>query len=219
MENYYVYMHTCPNDKKYIGITQQDPKKRWKSGHGYARNKHFFSAILKYGWSNIKHEIVFKNLSKEEAEQIEISLIKKYQTNNRVYGYNVANGGEHHGKQSEETKMKISIANKGEKNGMYGKTSPNKGKKYNDELKQKLSLAHKGQAAWNKGIPSKKETIEKWKKANEYRMKRVKCVETGIIYNSVREAEKETGLYRSNIICCCKGKIKTCGKMHWEYVS
>lgn len=218
MDNYCVYMHVCPNDKKYIGITYQEPKKRWKSGHGYKKNNHFFNAISKYGWNNIKHIILFQNLSKEQAEEMEIKLIRDYKTNNRLFGYNVANGGEHRGKTSEETKRKISLANKGINNGMYGKISPNRGKKYSDEFKLKLSESHKGQIPWNKGIPSKKETILKWKESNKYRMKRVKCIETGVIYASVREAERETGLYRSNIICCCKGKTNTCGKMHWIYV-
>ena len=30
--NYYVYKHTFPNNKVYIGITQQEPQKRWKNG-------------------------------------------------------------------------------------------------------------------------------------------------------------------------------------------
>lgn len=218
MKNYYVYMHTCPNNKKYIGITQQEPKKRWKSGYGYKKNKHFFSAIVKYGWNNIKHDILFQNLNKEQAEKIEIKLISYYKTNDRLFGYNIANGGNHNGKQSEETKLKISLANKGVRNGMYGKTSPNRGNKYSNEFRQKLSEAHKGQIPWNKGIPSKKETIFKWKESNKKRMKKVKCIETGIIYNSICDAERQTGLYRSNIICCCKGKTNTCGKMHWQYV-
>ena len=35
MNKYKVYMHICPNGKKYIGITQQDVLKRWNYGNGY----------------------------------------------------------------------------------------------------------------------------------------------------------------------------------------
>ena len=48
--------------------------------------------------------------------------------------------------------------------------------------------------------------------------KKVICVETGIIYESTIEVERKTGLDQSSICRCCKGKQKTCGKFHWEYV-
>ena len=48
--------------------------------------------------------------------------------------------------------------------------------------------------------------------------KKVLCVETGVIYPSVRQAERETGLAQSGIWKCCTGKGKTCGGFHWEYV-
>lgn len=48
--------------------------------------------------------------------------------------------------------------------------------------------------------------------------KRVRCIETGIIYESMAQAERETGLSHGNIAKCCKGKLKTCGGYTWEYV-
>ena len=63
-----VYKHTCPNGKVYIGITCQKPEQRWRHGKGYKRNALFFRAINKYEWENIKHEILYENLTKEQAE-------------------------------------------------------------------------------------------------------------------------------------------------------
>ena len=63
MNKYKVYMHICPNDKKYIGITQQDVLKRWNYGNGYKGCVLFYKAIKKYGWKNIEHYIK-KNLVK-----------------------------------------------------------------------------------------------------------------------------------------------------------
>lgn len=45
---------------------------------------------------------------------------------------------------TEETKKKNSNAHKGEKNGMFGKSSPMKGKHMSEEAKKKLSESHKG---------------------------------------------------------------------------
>lgn len=93
MKKYSVYMHTCPNGKVYIGITSINPLKRWKNGQGYYKNDHFFKAIKNYGWDNIKHEILFVNLTEEEACQKEIELIASYNSNNPNYGYNNTIGG------------------------------------------------------------------------------------------------------------------------------
>lgn len=92
--SYFVYKHTCSNGKVYIGITCQTPSKRWHSGKGYYRNKYFTSAIEKYGWENIKHEILFDSLTQKEAEAKEIELIAFYKSNQREYGYNLSVGGE-----------------------------------------------------------------------------------------------------------------------------
>lgn len=54
---YTVYMHTCPNDKVYIGITKRKPSVRWNNGKGYQHNEYFSRAIEKYGWESFKHDI------------------------------------------------------------------------------------------------------------------------------------------------------------------
>jgi hypothetical protein len=88
-------MHICPNNKKYIGITMQNVKKRWAKGNGYRHQKHFFNAILKYGWDNIEHIIIESNLTKEMAGALEKKLIEQHKTNDRNYGYNISSGGEY----------------------------------------------------------------------------------------------------------------------------
>ena len=54
--------------------------------------------------------------------------------------------------------------------------------------------------------------------AVEETKKAVKCVETGIIYESAGEAAKQLNLDRASIVKVCNGKRKTCGGYHWEYV-
>ena len=48
--------------------------------------------------------------------------------------------------------------------------------------------------------------------------RKVKCIETQVIYESINEAERQTGISHGNIINVCKGKLKTTGGFHWEYV-
>ena len=91
---YIVYKHTnLINRKVYIGQTCQKPRIRWNYGLGYKHNKHFYAAIKKYGWNNFSHEILYENLSKKEADELETKLIEQYQTENKDICYNVAIGG------------------------------------------------------------------------------------------------------------------------------
>jgi predicted GIY-YIG superfamily endonuclease len=91
--HYYVYIHQTPNNKFYVGITTQTPKKRWNNGHGYRSNKHFYNAILKYGWNNISH-VVIEVYSKEWMYELEQILISLLHSNIPEYGYNNSIGGE-----------------------------------------------------------------------------------------------------------------------------
>ena len=49
--------------------------------------------------------------------------------------------------------------------------------------------------------------------------KRVRCVETGKVYPSQSEVARQTGIAKSNISAACRGKYKTAGGFHWEYVT
>lgn len=110
-KQYFVYIHTSPSNKKYIGITSMNPpEKRWINGHGYKHNYHFTNAINYYGWDNFSHEIIAKNLTENEAMQMERELIAKYNTMDQNYGYNQTSGGEIDKEYTEEVRKKISDA-------------------------------------------------------------------------------------------------------------
>lgn len=123
VKQYTVYMHVSPSGKKYIGITSQKPKDRWGNGNGYKRNQYFYKAIRKYGWNNFQHIIIMAGLTKEEAENLEITLISQYDTTNKEKGYNIENGGNCFGTHSEETKAKIAEKSKGNKSSSGRKIS------------------------------------------------------------------------------------------------
>lgn len=92
MKKYCVYKHTCPNGKAYIGLTCRNPLVRWNYGFGYDTQL-FGKAVRKYGWQNIKHEILFTDLDEKEAGEVEKKLIQEYHTLNPKYGYNINSGG------------------------------------------------------------------------------------------------------------------------------
>lgn len=110
--NYCVYCHTAPNGKRYVGLTSRDPEKRWKNGYGYRKsNPHFWRAIKRYGWKNIKHEILLSGLNKQQAGEFEKMYICLFNSSDRKCGYNKTFGGETGGKPTKETILKFSGAN------------------------------------------------------------------------------------------------------------
>lgn len=112
-----VYIHIVPKeisnnnvDKYYVGITSlEDVNLRWRSGHGYKKNVHFWRAIEKYGWNNLQHDVVAENLTFKEASNFEKTLIEKLKSNDYHHGYNVSPGGESGaaGVQSSEKQKEV----------------------------------------------------------------------------------------------------------------
>lgn len=95
MNNWNVYIHIFPNNKKYIGITNQKPESRWGiQGKGYQKQSTMWAAIQKYGWDNIEHKVLYTDLSQEEAETKEKELIQLFESTTRKgNGYNIQEGG------------------------------------------------------------------------------------------------------------------------------
>lgn len=91
-DKYVVYIHTNKlNGKKYVGMTK-NPKDRFSAnGRRYASSIKFMNAINKYGWGNFEHEIVSNWVTKEEAQELERSLIAQLGT--QINGYNIHEGG------------------------------------------------------------------------------------------------------------------------------
>lgn len=50
------------------------------------------------------------------------------------------------------------------------------------------------------------------------RGKQVRCIETGEIYHSAREAARQLNICRSSISATCRGELKTAGTLHWQYI-
>lgn len=223
--SYTVYKHLFPNQKIYIGMTSLKPYRRWDKGRGYSTQELMSRAINKYGWDNIEHIIIASGLSKREAEELEISLIAELKANNPMYGYNIENGGNCAGTHSEATRKKIGDAQRGEKNHMYGKPSPMRGKKRTPEQVENNRRAHLGQPCIWKGKKAhpnfvaaarKPKTEQARKKMSDARSVPVLCIETGKIYKNGKVAAEAVGIHRGGVNRALKKDNATAGGFHWR---
>lgn len=87
-KRYCVYKHTFPNGRVYIGITNRNPLERWQGGNGYKGTDEMYDDIMKYGWKNIRHEILDEGLSHEKALEVEKGLIREEELRKRGNTYN-----------------------------------------------------------------------------------------------------------------------------------
>ena len=92
-KNYTIYKHTTPDGKVYIGITCNKLNRRWQNGLDYKNNRDFTNAISFYGWENITHDVLAKELPASLAEKLEDFYIEKYNSRNPEFGYNRHAGG------------------------------------------------------------------------------------------------------------------------------
>ena len=191
---YCVYCHISPSNKRYIGITSQMLNNRWANGNGYKDNEYFYRAIKKYGWEAFQHIILFENLSRDSASQKEKELIAEYETTNREKGYNIAQGGFGGGHPtSEETKKKISEANRG--------------KRCPEEQKVWLSKLKKGKTPTN---------IDSLHIGNQKRVIQFELNgEYVASYPSIRIAGRTCNINENTIGLCCRGQYATAGGYKW----
>lgn len=194
------------NGKSYVGQST-NPSRRRRShfeGRGYQSSPILRKAMLKYGKDNFIFQIIATACSKEELDRKEIYWIKELNTMLPT-GYNIRGGGAR-GLLSEESKKKISQANKGRfagknnpcyglkgsKHPMYGRVGPNTGKKLSDEQKQLLSERITGMKRSKKTKErSKISALRRWERGREKHM-----LEKGHEYDLV---ELSTGSVRCSI--------------------
>lgn len=214
--NFCVYRLTAPNGKVYIGITGQNPLRRWNSGRGYKNQPHMHSAIQKYGWDNFTHEVLYSGITKEEAEELEIRLIAEHRSTDPEFGYNHATGGAvnrgHHLSPERRAQISIEVRNRAVKESTREKLrQANLGKQHSEESKAKMRAAKLGKKL-------SEETRSKMRQSNRgKRNKPVYCAELGRVFYSMDAAEQELGVAHENIAKVCLGKRQTAGGYHWEY--
>lgn len=150
-----IYKYTnIINNKVYIGQTYNEPKRRekWKCINSPYAGEFINRARFKYGLDAFTYEVLAEINSDDEKvlrellDEAEIKYIKIYKANDENYGYNLTEGGLSGKGQvfSEETRKRMSIAQKGLKKPM------------SEHGKLNISKAHKGPRPWT------------WKKVAQY---------------------------------------------------
>lgn len=97
-QQFFIYkIVNTTNNKIYIGQTI-DPKSRWathKSDAKYRRHKntYLYNAIHKYGENNFTFEVIASCLGIDNANALEITIIKQYNSTDKNIGYNILAGG------------------------------------------------------------------------------------------------------------------------------
>lgn len=193
---YIVYKHECKLCKStngiYIGITSLNPKIRWCNGHGYLSKNpdgsyhqpKIAKAILKYGWENFKHEILFENLTEVEAKAKEKELITYY--NSYEQGLNCTLGGEGNSKftsiDEREQHNREWWAN-------WRKINRNKMKEYHQQYKLDNALAI---AEFNRNYRTKYKEETKKYKSNYYKKNKEKICANAANYRKLNKEKVAT---------------------------
>jgi len=121
------------NNKVYIGQTI-NYKDRWGNhkrqlNRNAHRNEHLQFAWNKYEQNSFTFEIIDECNSIKESDIRETYYIDYYNARNNKFGYNIRTGGKNYN-HSEESKQKMSVANRGHK--------------HSEETKRKISIARVG---------------------------------------------------------------------------
>ena len=107
-----IYKITSPSGKIYIGQSVEiSRRKSYYKNLKCNRQPKIYSSLKKYGWDKHKFEVLCE-CKREELNDLEVYYIELYQSFNSEFGLNLQAGGNVK-TQSEETKLKISMANKG----------------------------------------------------------------------------------------------------------
>lgn len=215
-----IYKITClANNKVYIGQTTLSLEKRFKqhllSGSGCKKLKY---AIGKYGKDNFIIEQIDKASSKEEADIKERSYIREYNSISDKYGYNIIEGGSN---LSVVTCKPVMCIETGE---IY--SSATEVNKLFGCKGSTLSMVCLGKKKMFKGYhwayldKNGKPILDNIDLTTTPRKTRIRCIETGKIYATQKEASVDIGCSASQLGNALVGKhnVKTAGGYHWEYV-
>jgi len=204
-----IYKITNPKGKFYIG-SSNNIERRWKQYQSLdcKSQKKIYSSLVKHGTLNHQFEVLIECEEEELLlwEQYCIDMLNPTLNICLIAGRLNSFKGKNH---SEETKKKISLFHKGNKYCLGRAQSQetkqkiseaNKGRSFSEEQKKQVSIRSIG----NKHASI---SVEQWNKDGTVLIK---------TFDSMADVEKETGINASHISSCCSGKRKSAGGFSWR---
>ena len=225
---YKLYMHlNKTNGKVYIGQTKKSYRERWNDGKGYGNCSRFAKAIKKYGWDGFEHIRLIEGLSKLEVDYFERFFIAFFDSQNPEFGYNSTAGGDENPMDNlmvrakyDESMKKVHADPKWREKIREAMNDPSWWEKHREGVKKRSANPEwqKNHSEALKKLFTDPEWQEKHREGVKKNCKKVLCVETKIVYGSLKEASVAVNLkVPTPIGLCCRGERKTAGGYHWEY--
>lgn len=233
---YKIYKLTAPDGRCYIGQTSRPkPNYRWVGGKAYKQCPAIQEAIEAYGWDSFTHEIIDECYDEETATKKEQYWIAYYRATENEYGFNLTSGGKFGYTHSPSSKEKTSRSHKGirpsdetrQKLRELALARP----PMSDEHKRKISEANTGHWVSPEGRERRrisstgrthseatKEKIRNNPNCNGNRVKKVRCIETGEVFPSAREASYHLGKNKGAVTNAIFTGTACCG-FHFEYLT
>jgi group I intron endonuclease len=237
-----------------VNIRARITNHRSQLNRGVHDNNHLQRAWDKYGEKSFKVELI-KECNDEELLYEEQKYLDKIGVGENPNCYNIAKSAfaPTLGRElSNETKRKIGNANKGKMHTEETKAILSKkhtGKTLSKEHRHKMSISRTGRVCTKEtrnkisdaltGIKRTDETRQKLreshigieisqeqrKKMAEGNYKKVVCITTGEVFESLKDAAKVVGVNYTNITNCCRGRQKHAGRdketgelFEWKYL-
>lgn len=211
------------NGNSYIGQSN-NINRRFIEHRCKETNKSLKLAFIKYGIKNFSFEVL-EQCSLEKLNEKEIYYISKLKPQ-----YNRSSGGQGSSNHTVSLELRKKLSEISKKNwSLYSKEKkekllknlcgPRKGHLVSEETRNKLRIANLGKKQSQETIERRKNTIKLsgYIRTNEKHKKRIKCIETGEIFNSIKEAQLKYGL--SSLCSHLKKRNKTCKGKHYIYCS
>lgn len=233
---YKIYCLTAPDGRRYIGTTgRQYLSMRWVHGVGYRECPAIYAAIQQYGWDSFAKSVLEECTDADIAFEREKYWVSYFQTSNPTHGFNLQNGGKTGFTQADSTKAKISASHTGMTH------SPETKAKLRElalmrppaspEICAKISAANFGNWVSPEGRERRranstgrimseeaKQKIRESKQCFGNRTKKVRCIETGDVFRSARDASLSMGKSKGAVTRAIHSGTACCGH-HFEYLT
>lgn len=216
------------NGKQYIGQSI-DIKRRFTDHRtiSHETNRHLKNALTKYGTQHFQYDVL------EECPPDKLDERERFWIKTIRPAYNVTDGGQGRGKKlSPETIEMLRESGRRSwdektdeernaviKNNLKG---PKVGHAVTDETRAAIREKNTGKKQKQETIEKRKATIAEKKRlgyvqTNSGHKKKVVCIETGEIFESVNAAAEKINVHPSNISSVLNGKQKTAKRFHFKY--